>query len=296
MPIFHGKVDFRKERAPLVLSFHELHELENDEKAYMSSNETYFGKFGLIRFVSEEVNALLQTLFLKDGIECVCCKYLRSYYNPIYSTLYIFLYALTFPGAAVHWLLFDQVSIRTEYDKDDERDMRSQGIYMMISLSLVCIPLDVLGIMKGTDNMKHVDAFALIVNLVMIMISLLGLKAIGDKLIITMRLYIIVTWLFLVLQIVLAFVDVYSYVLFAWETLINYALRILNISILTVIAVNSIDFWRMFDNETVQFEEYMAKKDRRYASMLGLLVALVLMTYAIMICTNERHAWRLAYW
>lgn len=92
-----------QERAGLLLSFSELtrDDVRDANDLYASSDEAFLSQ-SLPVYVADEVNAIMQIAFCE-------IRWCTTFYNPIYLVLFILLYILTFPGAALHWALLDLV-------------------------------------------------------------------------------------------------------------------------------------------------------------------------------------------
>ena len=92
----------------MLLSFSELtrDDVRDANDVYASSGEAFLSQ-SLFVYVADEVNALLQVAFCE-------IRLCTTFYNPIYLLLFLLLYILTFPGAALHWLLLDLVPGKSE--------------------------------------------------------------------------------------------------------------------------------------------------------------------------------------
>jgi small-conductance mechanosensitive channel len=223
------------ERQNLVLSFSELNEISEGEEAnyYFSAGEAFFGD-SLFQFVADEVHAMLLVLFCHT-------PWLSSFFNPLYAALFAVLYLLSLPGALLHWFTFDFFPVRSK-ENPEERELRSQGIYVAVGLSIISIPFDAVGLYLGSDVMQAINMVSLAVNCGLILFNLLGLKALGGELHHAMRTYIVGIWIILVCITALVVFDVF-YFSYTWITILTYCLRLLAILVYLMIAVHVAEFW-----------------------------------------------------
>jgi hypothetical protein len=73
------------------------------------------------------------------------------------------------------------MSVR-KLESPEERELRSQGIYAALGLAMISIIFGSIGVNIGQDAMYLVNMISLYVNASIIVSSLIGLKAVGEKL------------------------------------------------------------------------------------------------------------------
>lgn len=280
------------ERHGLILSFSEIAQLEQQGDELPNSNyatpeEAFYGR-SIFQFVADEVHAMLQIIFLDEVVECWGCGFFRSFYNPIYTVLYVIFYALTLPGAVLHWSLLDFIQVR-EKENPDEREMRSQGIYTALGIAIISIPFGIAGLLLGTSEMILINEVALAVNTWLIIIGLIGLKAIADEKIVTIRVFTVGSWVLVLFLTGLALFDVYAFLTWSWITLLDYLLRIFEIFIYAVIAVHALEFWTMYEMSPVD------QQDILLAVILGILYGGVVLCFIVAISVSEEDSWRIMY-
>lgn len=270
----------------LILSFNELGNdttiiPDNDDPQYASSKEAFLNQ-SIFMFVVDEVHALMQIL----ACELSFCA---TFYNPIYLALFILLFILTYPGALLHYLLLDFIPVRKS-EMPEEREIRSQGIYTAIGVALISIPFAAVGLFLGDALMVLINEISLAVNTSIILTNLIGLKVIAEEYIVSVRVFIIGVWTIDVFLIGLALLDVYNYVTFSWISILDYFLRLVEIFVYTVIAVQSLQFWNLYDKSKSQF--YL---DLYFAIALSLLFLVVMLGFIVAIVISEDSAWRIMY-
>jgi hypothetical protein len=279
------------------MSFSELNSrLEIEDKMYMTSEEAFFGN-SIFQFVADEVNSMLQIIFMNGAVEFWGCGFIRSFYNPLYLLLFVLLYLVTFPGALLHYLLFDCMPVRLE-EMPEERELRSQGIYMALGISFYCIIFGAIGLLYGNSSMVMINEIALASNVALIIINLIGLKAMGEEFVVTIRTYIIGIWLLVLTLIGLALFDAYKYITALWITLFDYIIRIFQIFIYIVIAVNLIEFWNFY-GQTEASKELIQQNNCLDIFLTLLLIILfcgIYIGFIIVVEYAEDDAWRILLW
>ena len=236
------------ERQGLIMSFNELNEANETEHInyFFTVEEAFFGD-SLFQFVADEVNAMLQILFLR-GLCGQSFSVCRSFYNPFYLAMFIVLYLFTFPGALLHWVMFDMIPVRAREDPE-ERDLRSQGIYLALGLSIMSIPFDGAGVYLGSEIMEMINIVSLMVNCALILFNLIGLRALGSELYHTMRCYTVGIWVIFVTITGLALFDVFRYFNHDWLNMLVYTLRAFTVVVYLFIGINVIPFWNAYADE-----------------------------------------------
>jgi hypothetical protein len=263
-----------------VVTFSELTQ-EEDRREYANAEETFLNQH-LIGYTMDEVHAMMQIMCCNNRM-CANC------YNPFYVLIFTLLFIAVLPGAAAHWALLSCIPVRKK-EYPEERELRSQGIYAALGIAIISIPFSVLGLFIGDPEMLLVNEVSLYVNTSIIASSLIGLKAIGDELVYTIRVFAVGAWIIDVFLIGLALVDAYSYLTVSWLTILSYSLRLFTIFIYTIVAIQCLNMWTMYtsrkDSETT---------DIIYASVLALIYLGVVAGFVAIIVISEENAWRLLY-
>ena len=269
------------ERTGLILTFSELNQAEEDGNDYATSDEAFY-KQSLPSFVSDEVHAMMHLTFCE-------IKWCATFWNPLYLIMFIIFYIFTFPGAALHWSLLCWIPVRKR-EHPEERELRSQGIYTALGVALISIPFAVIGLYLGSDIMVLINEISLAVNSSIIISNLVGLKAMADELVISIRIYSVGAWILVTFLIGLALVDVYEYITFSWLTILIYLLRIFAILVYTIIGVQCIQLWHMYEENDKKYS-----KDIFYAGILVLMFSVVVIGFIVAIVISEENAWRVIY-
>ena len=127
------------EGSPLIPSIAEITQTtqsQYDQSHMYATVSQAFYEQSLIQFVMDEVHALLHIVFCRS-------RYLNTWYNPLYTILYVCFFVLTLPGALLHYTCLSCVPVRyREYA--EERELRSQGIYAALGISFYSIPFAIL--------------------------------------------------------------------------------------------------------------------------------------------------------
>ena len=268
------------ERTGLILTFSEFNQAE-ESPDYATTDEAFY-KQSLPSFVSDEVHAMMHLTFCET-------KWCTTFWNPLYLILFIIFYIFTFPGAALHWALLCWIPVRKR-EHPEERELRSQGIYTALGVAIISIPFAVIGLFLGSDIMILINEISLAVNSSIIISNLVGLKAMADELVVSIRIYAIGAWILVTFLLGLALVDVYEYITFSWLTILIYLLRVFAILVYTIIGVQCIQLWHMYEDSDKKFT-----KDVVYASALVLLFLVVVIGFIVGIVISEENAWRIIY-
>jgi hypothetical protein len=275
-----GNQQRSSERKSLVVTFSELTQ-EEDNREYANAEETFLNQH-LIAYTMDEVHAMMQIMCCNNRL-CGNC------YNPLYVIIFALLFIAVLPGAASHWALLSCIPVRKR-EHPEERELRSQGIYAALGIAIISIPFSVLGLFIGDDEMVLVNEVSLYVNISIIASSLIGLKAIGDELVYTIRIFAVGAWVIDVFLIGLALVDAYSYLTVSWLTIVSYSIRLFTIFIYTIVAIQCLNMWNLY---TPRKESEVA--DMIYASILGLIYLGVVAGFLVIIIISEENAWRILY-
>lgn len=272
------------ERRPLIVPFSELSHEEDDhmlQREYATTDMAFLNQ-SIIDYSLDEVHAMMQ-------IMCCNIRCIAHCYNPLYLVIFFLLFIVVLPGAFLHWTLMRCISVRKR-ESPEERELRSQGIYAALGIALISIPFGVIGLYIGTSQMIMVNKVSLYINSCIIVSSLLGLKALGDELVYTVRAFAIGSWIIDLFLICLCLLDVYSYVTFSWFSLLTYGLRIFGIVIYTIVALQCLLLW---DTYVQRKNTYYS--DIVYATFLGILYFGVVIGFSIVIISSEQNAWRVIY-
>lgn len=280
---------------PTLAELSQESQLQYDRSGlYASSNQAFYEQ-GLLSYVVDEVHAMILIMF---------CQ-IRSCsipYNPLYLLIFAVLFLFTFPGALLHYLVLGCVPVRCR-EYPEERELRSQGIYTAMGIAMLSVILAFTTLF--TDSSTVVDIvleMSIIVNVSMILISLSALKAIADELLISTRIYIIGVWLIDGILIVLALFDVYDFLTLSWMTVMTFIIRIIQIFVYTVIGVQLIPFWDLYDPNRSLLATMSSRSDDRelkdwhLAVIIGFLMGIVLFCLLYVIVFSEAKAWKLLYW
>lgn len=292
---------FNYERQSLVPSISELSSQTqrqyDQENLYATSSQAFYDQ-NLFSFVSDEVHAMMQ-------IMCCSSRWCAHFYNPLYLLIYGILYLLTLPGAALHYLLLDCVPVRcTEYP--EERELRSQGIYTAVGISFLSLPFDIYNMVADDDREQVlISAMSFVVNLSIIILNFVALKAVADGLNFTMRVYIVSVWSIDAILIGLTLFDLYTdYNYITATDACIFALRVLQIFVYTVIGAQCQQFWDMYSSHDVELTSYgystpASKKSRLRDSCLAaieVIIGLVIVAnFVYVIVVVEEDAWRVAW-
>lgn len=183
----------------------------------------------------------------------------------------------------------------------EERELRSQGIYTALGIALLSIPLAVaeLAILPYDTNTEKetylVVEVSVIVNICILAMNLLALKAIADELPLTMRVYVVEVWIIDAVLIALVLFDAYAFLSFSITTIFSFILRVLMIFVYLVIAIQCIQFWNMYDNHRLM-GKIGKNRDVSLAVTIGILGMAVLIAFIYIITVAEENAWRVMFW
>lgn len=160
-----------------------------------------------------------------------------------------------------------------------------------MGVAIISIPFGVVGLYLGDDLMVMINEISLAVNSSIILSNLIGLKIMADELVISVRVFAIGAWIVDIFLIGLALVDVYSYVTFSWLSVLEYFFRIVEIFVYTVIAVQCIQLWNLYEYRPSNYS-----KDVCFAILLVILFLVVVVGFVAAIYIAEEKAWRVMYW
>jgi len=138
--------------------------------------------------------------------------------------------------------------------------------------------------------MVLINEISLAVNSSIIISNLVGLKAMADELVTSIRVYSVGAWILVTFLRGLALVDVYEYITFSWLTILIYLLRIFAILVYTIIGVQCIQLWNMYEDNDKKFS-----KDVFYSGILVLMFSVVVIGFIVGIVISEENAWRIIY-
>jgi len=279
----------RGKPADVILTFSELVQEEavplsgSGSSLYANADEAFFGQ-NIFAYVGDEVHGMLQIAFCENR----CCA---SFYNPLYSILYLLLYIFTIPGALFHWMLLEYIPVR-KCEQPEIRELRSQGMYTAIGIAVISLPFAAIGLYLGDDIMVLINEVALAVNLAIIVTNLIGLKVVADELHLSVRTFAVGAWIIDLFLIGLALVDTYAYLTFSWLTVVSYVFRLLEIFVYTVIAFQCVQLWDMYGDKA---EEHSGT-DILFTVILAILFAGVVTAFVVAISISVENAWRILYW
>ncbi len=260
---------------------------------YATAQQAFYDQ-NIFSFVVDEVHAMMQ-------IMCCESRSCATFYNPFYLVFFALLYVLTLPGAVLHWVLLSCIPVRCR-EYPEEREFRSQGIYTATGIALISIPFCIAGLFLGDSVMVLINEVAIVVNTCIVVTNMIALRAITDELLVTTRVFIVGIWLIDCVLIGLTLFDVYTFVTLSWETVLEFVLRIFEIFVYTVIGVQSIQFWDMYNggldclggrNNSLTRD---SSKDTVYAVVMSILIAAVLGGFVYAVLVSEQQAWRIMYW
>lgn len=272
------------ERKPLIIPISELSRVQDDhmlQQEYASSDDAFLNQ-SIINYSLDEVHAMMQ-------IMCCNIRLIATCYNPLYLIMFVALFIVVVPGATLHWALLCCISVRKR-ESPEERELRSQGIYAALGLAMISMFFGAIGMERGTDEMVLVNKVSLYVNASIIVSSLIGLKAAGDELKYTIRMFVVGAWIIDIFLICLCLVDVYNYITFAWISTVSYSLRLFGIVIYSIVALQCMSLW---DAYTIRKQAFYV--DIIYTSILGLIYLGVIVGFMVVILTSEKNAWKILY-
>lgn len=204
----------------------------------------------LQRVILNEIYDILSNIYCKNN-----CLYCFTVYNPIYCIIFTVLAVIITPAVVLHWLLIDYVPIRVS-ENDTERKFRSHGIYTATGCAILSILYTIVSIIIKQSNgqERHYNSSELSLQLLnlfvfssVVIINLIALKAIADRLIITIRMYIIAVW-------AMDF-TLYTLLLCSMNTILHMTIGLMVVTlslsigtliVCTIIARNAIYFWNYY--------------------------------------------------
>lgn len=280
------------ERQSLVMSLSDLtrdvqDSFDQESNLYATSEQAFYDQ-NIFEFVMDEVHAMMQIM---------CCKSRTcgQFYNPFYTIAFGILYCLTLPGAYLHYILLSCVPVRYK-EYPEERELRSQGIYTALGISLLSIPFAILSLYyQSSSLLRTIIKTSILVNISLIIINLMALKAIVHEYRLTIRLYILGVWFIDAILIGLALFDTYEWTSITWELTINFCFRMFEIFVYTIIGVQCLSFWHFYDRSIV-LEVRSKASDTSNAFVLGMLIGFIVFCFMYAIIIAESNAWRIMYW
>ena len=152
---------------------------------FMDPGELY-GRESFFKYVADEVNALLDTLFCEN-------RYLTAAYNPLYWVAFAALYILLLPGAYFHLMLLGYAPVRRS-EFPEERDLRGQGIYTAMGAAIINVPFAIYGftsasVLSGSGELQAENSLALALTLALVAMNMIGLVALSFEYTSTLRMY-----------------------------------------------------------------------------------------------------------
>jgi hypothetical protein len=138
--------------------------------------------------------------------------------------------------------------------------------------------------------MVLINKVSLAVNVGIIVSSLIALRAIGDELVNSIRIFAVGSWIVDLFLIGLALLDAYSYLTLSWISIVEYALRIFEIFIYTVIAVQCIQLWNIYETP----KQYYSR-DVTFSVALTVIYTGIVVGFVAAIVISEENAWRILY-
>jgi len=272
------------ERKSLIVSFSELNRSDDDHlQEFATADETFLNQ-NIFSYALDEVHAMMQ-------IMCCNLRLVANCYNPLYLVLFLVLFIIISPGALLHRALMccSCISVR-KLESPEERELRSQGIYAALGLAIISMIFGAIGLNIGQDEMFIVNMISLYVNASIIISSLIGLKAVGEELMYTIRTFAIGAWVILLFIIGLCLVDAYMYLTFHWLTAVSYVLRLFAIFIYGIVAVQCISLWNSYKSR-----KEIICIDIMLASFLALIYTGIVVGFVMAIVKSEQNAWRIIY-
>jgi len=235
---------------------------DDDDALFIDNNEDYDDYViarelpydeSLQRVILNEIYDILSNIYCKSN--CLCCF---TVYNPIYCILFAVLLVIITPAVVLHWLLIDYVPIRVS-ENDTERKFRSHGIYTATGCAVLSIVYTVVSIiveqsnrgegihMSSSEEELSLQLLYLFVFSSVVIINLIALKAIADRLIITIRVYIIAVWAmdFTLYTLLLCSMNRILHMTIGLMV-VTLSLSIGTLIVCTIIARNAVYFWNYY--------------------------------------------------
>ena len=235
---------------------------DDDDVLFIDNNEDYDDYViarelpydeSLQRVILNEIYDILSNIYCKSN--CLCCF---TVYNPIYCILFAVLLVIITPAVVLHWLLIDYVPIRVS-ENDTERKFRSHGIYTATGCAVLSIVYTVVSIiveqsnrgegihMSSSEEELSLQLLYLFVFSSVVIINLIALKAIADRLIITIRVYIIAVWTmdFTLYTLLLCSMNRILHMTIGLMV-VTLSLSIGTLIVCTIIARNAVYFWNYY--------------------------------------------------
>jgi hypothetical protein len=280
----------RQSLVPSISSLNQETQQQYDEENLYATEKQAFYDQNLFQFVLDEVHTMMQIMFCQS-------RWCGNFYNPLFLLLSAILYIFTIPGALLHYLLLGCVPVRY-IEHAEERELRSQGIYTAIGISLLSIPFDIYSIFENDSNEQvFISALSFIVNVAIIFFNFIALKAVADGLVMTIRVYIVTVWLIDAILVALTLFDLYTD--YSYITVLDgfvFAMRILQIFVYTVIGAQCTQFWDMYANIPILTGKKGKLRDSMLASIEIIIGILILGSFIFVIVITEEEAWKLMSW
>ena len=231
----------------------------------------------LQRVILNEIYDILSNIYCKSN-----CLYCFTVYNPIYCIIFMILVVVITPAVVLHWLLIDYIPIRVS-ENDTERKFRSHGIYTATGCAVLSIVYTVVSIIMEQLNGEKIASSELSLQLLylfvfssVVIINLIALKAIADRLIITIRVYIIAVWAmdFTLYTLLLCNMDRILHMTIGLM-MVTLSLSIGTLIVCTIIARNAVYFWNYYYTSAVLTGQRQSNRKGYRDFRLALIIMLL---------------------
>jgi len=231
----------------------------------------------LQRVILNEIYDILSNIYCKSN-----CLYCFTVYNPIYCIIFMILVVVITPAVVLHWLLIDCIPIRVS-ENDTERKFRSHGIYTATGCAVLSIVYTVVSIIMEQLNGEMIASSELSLQLLylfvfssVVIINLIALKAIADRLIITIRVYIIAVWAmdFTLYTLLLCNMDRILHMTIGLM-MVTLSLSIGTLLVCTIIARNAVYFWNYYYTSAVLTGQRQSNRKGYRDFRLALIIMLL---------------------
>ena len=263
--------------------------VNEDYDDYVIAQELPYDE-SLQRVILNEIYDILSTIYCKSN-----CLFCFTIYNPIYSVLFVLLFIVISPAVVLHWLLIDYVPIRVT-ENDIERKFRSHGIYTATGCAILGMVYTFVDIIKeqSTSTSSSVLSLQLLYLFIfssVVVINLIALKAIADRLLMTIRAYIIAVWAmdFVLYTLFLCNLDSILHMTVAMMV-VALMLSISILIICTIIARNAIYFWNYYLPALLPGHRPSSRKGRRDIMLVISIVMLSIVSLGLLVTIIIQHA------
>jgi hypothetical protein len=231
----------------------------------------------LQRVILNEIYDILSNIYCKSN-----CLYCFTVYNPIYCIIFMILVVVITPAVVLHWLLIDFIPIRVS-ENDTERKFRSHGIYTATGCAVLSIVYTVVSIIieqlngeKNASSELSLQLLYLFVFSSVVIINLIALKAIADRLIITIRVYIIAVWAmdFTLYTLLLCNMNRILHMTIGLM-MVTLSLSIGTLLVCTIIARNAVYFWNYYYISAVLTRQRQSNRKNYHDFRLALIIMLL---------------------